>query len=59
MVSIIYFILIIKGWEFVAIDNEPSSLYYCEVLQKELILKFENKMGNMKVLCTPYERREI
>jgi len=49
----------IKGWEFVAIDNEPSSLYYCEVLQKELILKFENKMGNMKVLCTPYERREI
>jgi len=48
-----------KGWEFVTIDNEPVSEYYCEVLQKELIDKFENKMGNMKVLCTPYDRREI
>jgi len=59
MVSIIYFILLAKGWEFVAVDNEPSTLYYCKVLQKELVSKFEGKMGNMKVVCAPYDGREI
>lgn len=59
MVIIIYFILLAKGWEFVAVDNEPSTLYYCEVLQKELVSKFEGKIGNMKIMCAPYDGREI
>lgn len=59
MVIIIYFILLAKGWEFVAVDNKPSTLYYYEVLQKELVSKFEGKMGNMKVICAPYDGREI
>lgn len=60
MASIIYFILLAKGWEFVAIDNEPVSDYYCEMLRREIDSKFEGKMGNMKVLCVPYNwRRDI
>ena len=59
MVIIIYFILLANGWQFVAVDNEPVSDYYCEVLQKDIAAKFEGKMGNMKVICTPYDWREV
>ena len=59
MVTIIYFILLANGWQFVAIDNEPSSTYYCEVLRRDVAAKFEGKMGNMKVICLPYDGREI
>ena len=59
MVIIIYFILLANGWQFVAVDNEPVSDYYCEVLRRDIDSKFEGKMGNMKVICAPYDGREI
>lgn len=48
---IIYFILMSKGWQFVAVDTNPVSVHYCEALKSELENKFTNTMGNMKVVC--------
>ena len=59
-VFIIYFILMANSkWEFVAVDPEPNSVYYCQMLKEAVAERFENKIGNMKVICAIGHREDI
>lgn len=53
---IIYFILLLHGWEFVAVQNEDDS-GYCERLKNDLDKHNHGELGNMKVICV--EDREV
>ena len=40
-----------NGWQFEAIEPHTSSVYYCEWLKKELVMRNAGKIGDMKIIC--------
>lgn len=48
-----------NGWQVEAIEDHPSSAYYCEWLRTNLAERSSNKIGDMKIVCIEDKGEEL
>jgi hypothetical protein len=50
---IVYLILTVNGWSYLATDYETVAHDTCERLRDNVAHVYTGKIGNMKIICAP------